>query len=127
MTMVFEKDFYEMLLENEEIKQLFSSRVYFEEADDFGAFPYAVLSSVFTGATREVRVFKPLLQFDVYDNNQFSPLELAEQIIAILEKKSCLFGNSVFMNIRSERRRILRVDKNVWKVPIEITFTCRSS
>lgn len=120
--MLFEKGFYELILNDNYFKAIFEDRIYFEETPTNPAIPYAVLTSIHPGSTREVNIFKPSMQLDIYHNNQFTPLEIGESIIDILINIKGNFSSIFISNIRAEKRRVYRVDKNLWKVPLDINF-----
>lgn len=127
--MLIEKDFYEMILNNSSFQSIFSNRIYFlelEENDD-KTFPYFVVQPILPGSTREVEFFKPLIQLDIYHSNKYIALEIAEAVIAILKNVNGIFGTITISNFISERRTPLRLEKDLWKVPIDTTFNCKSN
>lgn len=127
--MLFEKDYYEMVLNNSSFQAIFSNRIYFLELEetDNTTFPYLVIQPILTGSTREVEFFKPLFQLDVYHNNKYKALEIANSVIDILKSVNGFYGTISISNCISERRKPLRLGKDLWKVPIDTTFNCKGN
>lgn len=127
--MFIEKDYFEMIQNNSSIQAIFSNRIEYLEIEEKGdlKFPFLVIQPINLGTTVEVNFNKPLFQLDVYSNNKYKVSEIANAVIDILKYINGNFGTCTFSHFKSERRKPLRLEKDLWKVPIDSTCNCSSN
>lgn len=120
--MVFEKPFLNWL--RERLGDMFP--VFYAEADQGRGEPFAVLHTILTGATREAGMMRPLMQLDLYADDRFQAVELAETVVCRIQSVSMASEGLVFSCMQAERAQPLRVEDGTWKVPIDIRFAVKA-
>lgn len=125
--MLIEKDVFEMLFNNPDLKNIFSDKIYYLEADKESDSPYLVVQPILLGSTREVNFFKPLFQLDIYHSDKFKASEISGAVIDILKNVNGIYGNTHLSKFLLEKRQTLRLEKDLWKIPVDTTFNCKGN
>ena len=119
--MLFEKDFLALV----QSKLDGVCGVFFQQAPQDAAEPFAVLSTISASGAIEVDVQRPWMQLDVYAETQFAAVGLAEAAVDAVQFHSGRTGGTLFEGVKAERRAMIGCEDGTWKVPIDIRFYCR--
>jgi len=119
--MTIEKSYLALLQSDNEILKL-TGPIYYAVAPQSLKEPFAVLSSVSPGATREAKVFRPFFNLNLYSKSQYTCTESAEDLCNYIRFKSIVYDDFLFTNIRAERTQVLIQEDGTFCCPINIRF-----
>lgn len=117
----------EWIIEKDAVDYLNKSigmKVFHEIAPENAAEPFAVLTTITTGATRALSFFHPMFQLDIFEKTPQEAISKAEETVLRLNGTDAEYGLTLFDSIRAERVSLIRVEDGSWKAPIEITANC---
>nr|WP_321265214.1 DUF3168 domain-containing protein [uncultured Sphaerochaeta sp.] len=123
--MLHEKDFLGWLRNNQQMKALFGSRIFWKLAPKKTAMPFMVLQDINARGFREIDAACPRMQLDCYSDNEFAVVELAEAVEKELFGKAFVYGTTSFSSMLAERAMVLRMEDGSFKVPVDIKLSCR--
>lgn len=123
--MLHEKDFLGWLRDNQQMKSLFGTKIFWKLAPQKTTTPFAVLQDISSRGFREIDAACPRMQLDCYSGNEFMVIELAEAVETELFGKAFTYGNTLFSSVVAERAMVLKVEDGSFKVPVDIKLSCR--